>query len=128
MVFMWTTSFSLFAGQYLIGDVFGIELTNFYGNPIRSHLAEFVQIGTFNVTTESIIAGNITDIGTANDGAKIFTANPAIVVWEFVQLLSGTYVFNLLFLLGVSAIVVVGMVSIYTLLLARAIVGYVRGV
>lgn len=128
MVFMWATSFSLFAGQYLIGDVFGIELTNFYGDPIRSHLAEFVQTGTFNETPEGIIADNLTDIGTAYDGSGVFAANPVFVVWEFVQLLSGTYVFNLLFLLGVPAIVVAGMVSIYMLLLARAIVGYIRGV
>ena len=48
-------------------------------------------------------------------------------MWELAQLLSGTYIFGFLYLLGVPVIFVTILVIIYLALLARAIVGYLRG-
>ncbi len=49
-------------------------------------------------------------------------------MWELIQLLTGTYIFGFLYLLGVPLIFVTILVVVYFALLARAIVGYIRGV
>ena len=52
----------------------------------------------------------------------------AFVAWELITLMTGTYIFYIMYLFGVPLIFVLGMTILYGFLLARAIIGYVRGI
>lgn len=128
MLLMWCTSFAVFGFQVGLADAFGIELTNFRGEPIRPQLARLIDQEQFNTATEAIISGTYTDAnGTEHDRVEDAGIASVYIVWELVQLLSGTYIFGFLYLLGVPLIFVTILVVIYFALLARAIVGYIRG-
>ena len=128
MLFLWCISFSLLGAQYVIGDVFGITLTNSSGVPIKAHILTLIDEDTLNETTENIVNANFTTNSTYYDRVETFTTAAAFVAWELVLLLSGTYIFNLLFLLEVPLIFTAFFVILYLALLARAIIGYVRGI
>ena len=124
IIFMYATSFSLLSAQYVISDVFGSTLTSpVTGQPIKSNvLSSVININLINqqqqnITSNSRNATVTNPIGTA-----------ASMAWELMQILTGTYIFNILYLLGVPAIAISGMVVIYIILLARAIIAYIRGI
>lgn len=128
IIFMYGTSFSLLGAQYVIGDVFGSTLTSpVTGQAIKSNLIGNGTNGILNVGIINQQQVNITSNSRSNTVSNpIGTA--AGMAWEIMQILTGTYVFNVLYLLGVPAIFISGIVIIYVILLARAIVAYVRGI
>lgn len=123
MIFMYIASFSILGVQYVIGDVYGKELTNFEGTPIRSNLLEVVNTDNINTALGNITTANYT-AGDQNDAFAI----AAGAATELFFLMTGTYVFNILVLLGVPVIFVSGFVVVYGILFARAVLAYVRGV
>lgn len=137
MLFMWSVSFSVLGGQYVVGDVFGITLTNdwtdFDGDgspdniPLKSHLLTLIDIDTINETTENIVTGNFQQNTTYYDKVETFTTGAAFVAWELITLMSGTYIFNFMYLMGIPLIFIGFFVLIYLALLGRAIILYVRG-
>ena len=128
MLFMWAVSFSVFGMQLTLGEAYDIEIRNHRGEVIESQLAKLIDQDEINETTENIVSGTYTDAnGTAYDRITDNAISSAFVMWELAQLLSGTYIFGFLYLLGVPVIFVTILVIIYLALLARAIVGYLRG-
>lgn len=128
MIFMWAVSFSVFGFQVALADAFGIEITNYRGEAIRPQLARLIDTESFNSATEAIVSGTYTDAnGTEHNRITDAGISSIFIVWELIQLLSGTYIFGFLYLLGVPLIFVTILVIIYFALLARAIVGYIRG-
>ena len=128
MMFMWAVSFSVLGGQYIIGDAFGIELVNFNGEPIKSHIVALINEDEFNERSSNIATGNFQANTTTYDRVETFTTGAAFVAWELITLLSGTYIFNFLFILGIPPYFVSIFVILYILLLGRAIIGYIRGI
>lgn len=128
IMFMYAVSFSTMAGQYVIGDVLGVTLTSWDGVEIESKILTFVDEDSFNTQTQKIQNGTFNDNTTYYDKVETFTTAAAAVAWELVTLLSGTYIFNFLYLMGVPAYFVAIFVILYVLLLARAIIGYIRGI
>ena len=122
IVFMYATSFSMIAGQYMLGDVFGVTMVNFEGIEVRSNLLDVIDEGNLNSVTGNLNSLNQTTI----------TDNPIVaaggLVWDIVTLLTGTYIFNMLLFFGVPPIFIGGMVVIYSLMLFRTLIGYLRGV
>ena len=128
MLFMWCVSFSVFGIQLTLGEAFGIELRNYRGEVIESQLSKLIAQDQFNSATEAITDGTYVDPnGTRHDRILDNAVSSAFVMWELAQLLSGTYIFGFLYLLGVPVYFVTILVVIYLALLARAIVGYLRG-
>lgn len=137
MLFMWAVSFSVLGGQYVIGDVYGIELKNTWsdfnedGSPdnivLKSHLLTIIDEDQINTTTQNIVTANFTTNSTYYDKVETFTTGAAFVAWEVITLLSGTYIFNLLYLMGLPPIFIAFFVIMYLALLGRAIILYVRG-
>ena len=128
MLFMWCVSFSVFGFQVTLADAFDITLVNFRGEPIEPQLAKLIDQDSFNRATENIVSGVYTDKnGTEHDRIEDAGVSSVFIMWELAQLLSGTYIFGFLYLLGVPLIFVTVLVVIYFALLARAIVGYFRG-
>ena len=121
IIFMYAVSFSLLGGQYVM-DVFGITMTNYDGVEIRSSLLAIVDTDEINTVTGQLTSVNGTEAGEDPFGVA------AVLTVELLQLMTGTYIFNLLFLFGVPAIFVYGMVVLYALLLFRALIAYLRGI
>ena len=128
MMFLYATSFGVLGAQYVFGDVFGVALTNFEGVPIKSHLLGIVDVNNLNSALDNIVSANFTENSTAFDRVENSIIAVAFVAWELILLMTGTYIFNFLFLMGIPAIIIAGMVVLYIILVARAIIAYVRGV
>lgn len=124
---MYSVSFSVLAGQFIIGDVFGVTLRNYNGDEIRSTLLEVIKTDTINSVTLEIANANNTRDDTLSALENAYQVGIK-VGFDLVTLLTGTYIFNLLWLLGVPPIIIAGMVVIYALLMGRALIAYIRGV
>lgn len=121
IIFMYSVSFALLGGQYVM-SVFGIEMVNYEGAPIRSNLLKIVDTDKLSSVTNNLNMFN----GTAAEENPI-TAAAGLVV-DILALMTGSYIFNILFMFGVPPIFVEGMIVIYALILIRALVAYLRGV
>lgn len=128
IIFMYAASYSVLAAQYVIGDVIGVELTSYEGVPIRSHVITFIDESALNAQIDTIVTANFTGNSTYYDKVETSTTSAAFVAWELVQLLTGTYIFNFMWLMGIPLYFVAIFVILYLFLLARAIIGYVRGI
>ena len=128
---MYSTSFGLLGVQFILGDVFGITMRNIEGAEIKSNLLEVIRLGDLNAITANIVSGDFASTGentTDFNRVENSLTAAAFVAWELVQLMSGTYIFNLLLLLGIPSAIIAGPVIIYIFLLGRAIMGYIRGI
>ena len=121
IVFMYAVSFSLLGGQYVM-DSFGIEMTNAQGTALKSELLAIVGEDELNTSTSTLTNLNGTSIETDPIGSA------AGLVVDVLQLLTGTYIFNILFLFGVPPIFIYGLTTLYAIMLMRAIIGYLRGI
>ena len=128
IIVIYSISFSALGFQYIIGDVFGFTITSLDGTEVRSHILDWIDEDNLNTVTENIITANFTQNTSAFDKVIDSTIAAAFVGWELVTLMSGTYVFNLLYLLGVPPIFIAGMVILYIFLLGRTVIGYIRGI
>lgn len=129
LIFMYCVSFSLLGGQYFIGDVLGITIKNWQGTEIRSAVLDFIKQQKINQVTKAIADVNNTRNTTLDAVTQSFELGLTIG-FEILTLLTGTYIFNLLYLMiGTgSEIFIAGLVAVYAILLGRAIIAYLRGV
>ena len=129
LIFMYCVSFSLLAGQYYIADVLGLTLTSWQGTPIRSAILTYLHQDTLNTVTTNIANVNTTRNSTLDAVTQSFELGLNIG-FELLTLLTGTYMFNLLYLLlGTDSILfIAGLIAVYVILLGRAIIAYLRGV
>ncbi len=123
IIFMYATSFAALGMQYTLADSFGINLVGPNGDDISSEVLDFVRIGDINTRT-----GAFTDANQTQMGLEPIVSAAGLVV-EIFLLLTGTYIFNLLFyLIGIPPIWIAGFVVLYFFLLMRTIVAYLRGI
>ena len=128
IIFMYSISFSLVGVQWMYADVLGIQLTNAAGQEIKTPLIDdIIQMNTVNTVTTNIANATDAENSTLDAVENAFQIG-FNVGKDIILLMTGTYIFNLLYLMGVPAIFVVPMVVIYVLLLGRALIAYVRGV
>lgn len=134
MMFMWAVGFSIIGVQYVIADVADVTIVNYQGQPIKSHIVSQLNEQEVNRITENIVTGRYVNADgtpantTYYDRVETYGTAAAAVAWELIELISGTYIFSILVVLGVPIIFVTALAALYFLLLARAIVGYIRGV
>jgi hypothetical protein len=130
IIAMYALSLSVIGVQYEANKI-GITITNMDGVAIESQIVTYLNQDQFNQVTINVVSGNYSDSGqntTYYDRVETFTTGAAFVAWELVTLLSGTYIFNFLYLMGIPYLFVAGFVMIYLLLLSRAIIGLIRGI
>lgn len=125
IMFMYAVSFGVLTAQYVYADAYGITLTDFQGHPIRDIFVQISNINQFNNEQNNINFINSTNVLTNPLGTATAIANISLTL---VELASGTYIFQILYLLGVPGIFLAGMIGLYIFLLARAVLGWVRGV
>lgn len=131
MMFFYAAGFSILGVQYTMGDVFNVTMVSpVTGEPLNSAILGYLNEAEFNERTANIASANFTTNSTFYDKVETFTTSAAYVAWELVTLMSGTYIFYMLIAIfgGSITIWVYMFIALYFLLLARAIIGYVRGV
>ena len=126
MITMYIASFALLGVQWELADTYGFTLKNFDGVEVKSAIHEYVKQEQLNTYTNSIVSADYQGNSTAYDKIETSVTAGVFVVWELIGLMTGTHVFSLLILLGVPPIFVSIFVIAYILLLARAIIGYLR--
>ena len=130
MVFMYASGFGLLISQYVWADLYGVTLTSpVTGQVICSPIvtAANCPITTYlNISNLNTIQNNVTS---TQRTSVVTNINSFLgMVWELIQLLTGTYIFNILGSLGVPGIVLTAFVGLYFFLLIRAYFGYIRGI
>jgi len=115
-------SFGLLGAQFM-ADSYGITLTAPDGTVIKNALLEYINEDQINTFSSNVTASNN---GTSWGLEPIIQAGN-IATFLF-YLLTGTLIFNFLYLFGVPAIFIIPIVVIYFILLARAIIALIRGV
>jgi hypothetical protein len=127
IIFMYFASFGMLAGQYLFADPFGYEITNFEGVTIKDEI-----LGFMNVTNVNTITGDIADAQSQSNSTLDAVENSFNLGLNIgflgVQILTGTVIFNILYIFGIPAIFIAGMVVIYAFLLVDAIIARIRGI
>lgn len=123
---MYSVSFGILGAQYFASS-FGIELTNFEGTPLEGeegegNISSMIDMDALNARTLNVVNTNQTTITT---DPIIAAASIALQVF---LLLTGTYVFNIMILLGVPVIFVSAFVILYIIMLARTIIALLRGI
>ena len=111
VVTMYSLSFMLLVGQYTVADVFGITLTDFYGNPLKATTLSIINQGNNNA-----IQSNATDTSLSGLISNVINTNSNQVV-QIIKLCTGTLVFDILFYIGVPAIMVTGLTFGYIIFL-----------
>ena len=127
IMFMYASSFALLGMQYTLADSFGLTLIGADGQPIQSNVLDFVRTGELNTRFTN---ATVTQI---EAGENWLIYNPitaaAGLVFELFLLLTGTYIFNVLFfVVGIPQVWIAGFVILYMFLLMRTIVAYLRGI
>ena len=124
-MFMFAVGIGVLTAQYIYADVYGITLRDFQGQPIKDIFIKISNINTISAEQNNLNQINSTKL--ANDPIGVASAI-SVIALTLVELASGTYIFDILYHLGVPLIFVVGMVALYIVLLARAVLGWIRGV
>lgn len=122
IIFVYILSFSLLGAQYIWADVFHITLTDFNGNNLKNNLLTDIHTSTLNQITNSTLQTSPTSIISNVVGVT------GGIMWDLVLLVTGTYIFDLLYQLGVPLIFVAGFIAVYAFLLIRSIAGWIRGI
>ncbi len=125
IIFVYCVSFSLLGAQFL-ADSYGIVMVNQDGDPIKSEVIDNIRIGNINTMTKEIISNQTQAREDEFILDPIFAG--ASIAWELFLLLSGTYVFNIMFQFGIPVIFIVPISAIYVILLANTLIAKIRGV
>lgn len=120
-------SFSVIAGQYFINEVFDITITNWEGAPVQSTIIALIDMNELNTITGDFANAESQSNSTLAPIENAFNIGLA-VGWEILTLLTGTYIFNFIYFMGVPWYFVAGMAIVYFMMLGRTIIAYIRGV
>ena len=122
--------FMMVGMEYSVNQVYHVDMVSpLTGEPMPSSaIVGYMQNAQFNESTGEIVTANFTSNSTFYNKVETFTTGAAYVAWELIGLMTGTYIFNMMLLMGVPVWFVTAFIALYILLLARAIIGYVRGI
>uniref|UniRef100_A0AAT9JHN9 ORF8 n=1 Tax=Nitrosopumilaceae spindle-shaped virus TaxID=3065433 RepID=A0AAT9JHN9_9VIRU len=128
IIFMYGASISFLTIEYVIVDVFHITVTNYAGQQLTgAFVTTQLNLEAFNLLSGEIQNGTYTPTnGTFYDKVETYATAGAAVAWNFITILSGLYVFNLLTFMGVPLPFVIGLAILYVFLLARTIIGLLQ--
>jgi len=129
IIFMYAASISFLTVEYMFVDVFHITVTNYNGQELTGGLVtNFMDLETFDAVSGAIVNGTFNQNTTFYNKVETYATAGAAVAWNFVTLLSGLYIFNLVIFLGVPLPFVIGIAILYVFLLARTIIGLLQRV
>ena len=124
---MYGASISFLTVEYIMVDVFHITVTNYAGQQLTgAFVTTQLNLEAFNEVSEDIVNGTFNQNTTFYDKVETYATAGAAVAWNFIAMLSGLYIFNLLTFLGVPLPFVTGLAILYVFLLARTIIGLLQ--
>lgn len=112
----------LLVAQWTVADVFGLTLTDIYGNPLKT-----TALSAINQGNNNSIQANATSTNPVQLVLNVISTNNNPVT-QTIKLLTGSLVFDVLFYLGVPAIMVTGMAFIYWIFLMVVILSAIARV
>ncbi len=125
IIFVYSVSFSMLGAQFL-ADSYGIVMMNQDGDPIKSTVIDNIRIDNLNEAAIAMVGNQTEERETEFITDPIFAG--ASIAWELFLLLSGTYIFNIMFQFGIPIIFIVPISAIYIILLANTLIAKIRGV
>lgn len=129
IIAMYAVGFGIYGIQLTLATEYGITMVSpVTGEPIQTALGGYIQEDEFNERTERIRNAAYTTNSTYFDKVETFTTAAAFIAWELVELMAGVYIFHIMYMMGVPFPFVALAITLYVLLLARAIIGYIRGI
>lgn len=127
IIFMYGASISFLTIEYVMVDVFHITVTNYAGQQMTgAFVTTQLNLEAFNSISQEIENGTFNQNTTFYNKIETYATAGAAVAWNFISLLTGLYVFNLLTFLGVPLPFVTGLAILYVFLLARTIIGLLQ--
>ena len=108
-----------------MADSYGITLTTPDGEPVKNALTEIIQITTINDASDQFITNTTDSYPLVLYQAAVAASQIAFYLF---QLMTGTYVFNILYLFGIPPVFIVPIAVIYIILLARSLIALIRGI
>lgn len=128
LITTYCVSFAVLSGQYFVGDVLGMTITNWEGAPVQSTLLALIDMDELNQITADFANAESQSNSTLAPIENAFNIGLG-VAWEILTLLTGTYIFNFMYFMGVPWYFIAGTMAItYFLMLGRTIIAYVRGI
>jgi hypothetical protein len=127
VITVYCISFSVLAGQYFINEFMDITLTNWEGAPIKANILALSNMTELNALAADFSGAESQSNSTLAPIENAFNIGLNIG-WEILTLLTGTYIFNFMYFMGVPWYFVAGMSIVYFFMLGRTIIAYVRGV
>lgn len=132
-LFMVIVSLSVLGGEVVTYSITGINLTTYDASSgqdveVAGFIESVMNMAEFNTRSQEITEGSFSENTTYYSRVETFTTAAASVAWNLITLLSGTYIFNFLYLMGIPLYFVTVMVIAYVAILGRAVIGYVRGI
>lgn len=125
MIFMYLMSFSVLGAQYF-ADTYGIELVGVDGLPLQPRALDDVDFTTINQITTSIRDAQSQENSTLGPVDNAFAIG-YYAGWQLFQLMTGTYVFNILVYMGVEPIYVAPIVIVYVFMIGIWLIAKIRG-
>lgn len=123
---MYALSFSLLIGQYIWSDVMGLTMYSpITGTPLQSAVLQYINTGTINAISTDVVNVNATTSNVFTGIERAFQLGMTVGL-DLFTLMTGTYIFNLLQILGVPAIAILPLVALYVFLMIRAAMSYFR--
>lgn len=123
---MYALSFSLLIGQFVFADIMDKTMySSISGTPLSQAVLQYINTDTLNTITTSVVNVNATTPNTFTGIERAFQLGMTVGLQLF-QILTGTYIFNLLLILGVPALAILAIVMIYVFLLIRGAMSYFR--
>lgn len=127
IIFMYGASIAFLTMEYTIVDVFHLTVTNYNGDELTGGLVtNWMDLTTFNEISLAMDNGTFNENTTFYNRVETYATAGAAVSWNFITLLSGLYIFNLIAFLGVPLPFVTGLAILYVFLLARTIIGLLQ--
>lgn len=125
MLFLYCISGGLVIVDTLLAAPMGIELVDAHGNPIGPQIRDiYERMNAHEMHYLAMEAAGTLDTGSYIErGIASIELGVAMAV-ELFKMLLGLYAFNLLILLGIPQEAVALIMSVYVILLARALIGY----
>lgn len=127
IIFFYASGFMLLGVQYVLGDVYHIEMTNLDGESLQPAILLILDTDTINTVTGNI--ANATDAENSTLDAVLNAFQLGYNVGkELLLLLTGTYIFNIMFFFDIPVIIIAGFVALYMFCVGRTLIAYIRGV
>jgi len=123
---LYALSFSLLIGQYIWADTLGFTMYSpITGLPVQSAVLQYIQTGNINTISTTVVNVNSTTSNTFTGIERAFQLGMTVGL-ELFQLMTGTYIFSLIQIMGIPNIVTLPFVTLYVFLMIRAAMSYFR--